>query len=208
MPQYVAREFAERARRKARAGRSLCAAAITITCRIPLFRPLAIRTICRLEGGQMWSQTFRELMLTHYGVQIGLHSYGPCLRPGHLPAGTHVGNYCSLAAGIQVLRRNHPTDRMSQHPFFFNSATGLLVDDTVPAVADNPLTIGHDVWIGWGVVVAPGCKTIGHGAVVAAQAVVTADVPPLAIVGWVPAKFIRCGFRRTCGVLGWRASGG
>lgn len=139
----------------------------------------------------MWSVTYRELMCTHYGVEIGMHSYGPCLVPAYLPAGTRVGNYCSLAAGLQVFRRNHPVDRMSQHPFFFNVAAGLLDRDTIPTVKDNPLTIGHDVWIGQNVLIAPGCRRIGDGAVVASGAVVTADVPAFAIVGGVPAKLIR-----------------
>jgi virginiamycin A acetyltransferase len=139
----------------------------------------------------MWSTTYRELMRSHYGVSIGIHSYGPCLLPGHLPAGTRVGNYCSLAGGLQVFRRNHPVDRISQHPFFFNAAVGLLDRDTIPAVEDNPLTIGHDVWIGQNVLIAPGCRSIGHGAVVASGAVVTADVAACALVGGVPAKLIR-----------------
>ena len=36
--------------------------------------------------------------------------------------------------------------------------------------------------------------TVGHGAVVAARAVVTKDVPPYAIVGGNPAKVIRYRF--------------
>ena len=139
----------------------------------------------------MWSLTYRELMQTHYGVEIGMHSYGPCLVPGYLPPGTRVGNYCSLANGLYALRRNHPVDRLSQHPFFFNAAAGLLDCDTIPSVADNPLSIGHDVWIGHNVLIAPGCRSIGDSAIVAAGAIVTADVPSFAIVGGVPAKFLR-----------------
>ena len=139
----------------------------------------------------MWSTTWRELMRVHYGVEIGKHSYGPCLAPGQLPAGTSIGNYCSLAAGLQVLRRNHPVDRLSQHPFFFNAAAGLLDHDTIPPVEKNPLTIGHDVWIGQNVLIAPGCRQIGNSSVIASGAVVTADVPPFAIVGGVPAKLLR-----------------
>lgn len=139
----------------------------------------------------MWSATYRELMRVHYGVEIGIHSYGPCLFPGRLAPGTRIGNYCSLAAGLQVIRRNHPTDRISQHPFFYSSALGFLDRDTVPAVTENPLIIGHDVWIGQNVLIAPGCRRIGDSAVVASAAVVTSDVPAFAIVGGVPAKLIR-----------------
>lgn len=49
--------------------------------------------------------------------------------------------------------------------------------------------IENYVWLASRVTVLPGV-TIGRGAVVAAGAVVTKDVPPLAIVGGVPAKII------------------
>lgn len=52
-----------------------------------------------------------------------------------------------------------------------------------------PIHIGHHVWIGTGAIVLQGVK-IGDGAVVAAGAVVTKDVPPNVIVGGVPAKII------------------
>ena len=52
------------------------------------------------------------------------------------------------------------------------------------------LTIGNDVWIGRRVMVMPGVR-IGDGAIIAAGAVVTKDVPDYAIVGGVPAKVIR-----------------
>jgi acetyltransferase-like isoleucine patch superfamily enzyme len=52
-----------------------------------------------------------------------------------------------------------------------------------------PVVIGNDVWLGTRVLVMPGV-TIGNGAVVAAGAVVTKDVPPYAIVGGVPARII------------------
>jgi len=138
----------------------------------------------------MWSATYRELMRRHYGVEIGMHSYGPSLNPGGLPEGTHIGNYCSLAAGIVVFRRNHPTNRFSQHPFFFNADLGLVEDDTIYAVRDHPLNVGHDVWIGGNAIITPRCQSIGLGAVVGAGAVVTKDVPPFAIVGGIPARRI------------------
>ena len=183
--------FQEKAAEKAAKSRSLWAPLIRSACRLPKFRPRAIRLVCYLEGGQMWSSTYRELMRMYYSVEIGMHSYGPCLLPGQLPPGTTVGNYCSLAAGLQVFRRNHPVDRLSQHPFFFNAAVGLLEHDTIPALRDNPLVFGHDVWVGQNVLIAPGCRSIGDSAIVAAGSIVTADVPSFAIVGGVPAKFLR-----------------
>lgn len=52
------------------------------------------------------------------------------------------------------------------------------------------VTIGNDVWIGTKVIILPGV-TIGNGAILGAGAVVTKDVPDMAIVGGVPAKLIR-----------------
>jgi len=57
---------------------------------------------------------------------------------------------------------------------------------TIPA----PVSIGRDAWIGAGCIILPGV-TIGEGAIVAAGAVVHGDVAPFALVGGVPARFIR-----------------
>lgn len=55
----------------------------------------------------------------------------------------------------------------------------------------TPLHIAGDVWIGSRVIVLPGCRRIGHGAVIGAGAVVTKDVPDWAVVGGNPAHVIR-----------------
>lgn len=158
---------------------------------IPQLRGRLLRLVCRLEGGPMWSCSYRHLLKRYYGLEVGMHSYGDPIWPGGLPEGTRIGNYCSLAAGIAVFRRNHPINRMSQHPFFYNAATGMLNGDTIQAVRDNPLVIEDDVWIGANVIITPGCRIIGLGAVVAAGSVVTKDVPPFAVVGGNPARRIR-----------------
>lgn len=54
----------------------------------------------------------------------------------------------------------------------------------------QPVHIGSNVWLGFGVCILPGVR-IGEGSIVGAQAVVIDDVPPFTIVGGNPAKFIR-----------------
>ena len=53
-----------------------------------------------------------------------------------------------------------------------------------------PIVIGNDVWIGMGAIVLPGIK-IGEGAIVAAGAVITADVAPGHIVAGIPAQLLK-----------------
>jgi len=142
----------------------------------------------------MYSATLRQLLKEVHGVEVGRYSYGPVLRPGVLPSGTRVGRYCSVAQGLVVRRRDHPVERPIMHPFFYYAPLGLLERDSIPAESDNPLEIGHDVWIGDRVTVLAGCRRIGNGAVLAAGAVVAADVPPYTIVGGVPAKALKSRF--------------
>ncbi len=142
----------------------------------------------------MWSLTLRDVLARDHNVHVGRGSYGPALWPGHLPRGTRIGLYCSLAADLHILRRNHPVNHLSQHPLFFNSKVGLLSADSIPAIEDNPLIIGNDVWVGRNVIITGNCRSIGDGAVVATGAVLTKDVAPFAIVGGVPAQLIRWRF--------------
>ncbi|TSA44991.1 hypothetical protein D4R51_02660 [bacterium] len=52
------------------------------------------------------------------------------------------------------------------------------------------ITVGNDVYMGYGVTILGGVK-VGDGAIIAAGSVVTKDVEPHAIYGGVPAKFIK-----------------
>ena len=155
------------------------------------WRRWCYRIALSLEGGPMYSATARAILWRYFGVLVGAYSYGECMVPGSFPAGVKIGRYVSVANGVLVLRRNHPTSTLSTHPFFFNSELGYAKVDTV---SFRPLEIGHDSWIGARAVICPGCERIGIGAVVAAGAVVTRDVPDFAVVAGVPARIIRFRF--------------
>lgn len=150
------------------------------------------RSLChRLEGTLMCSETWRAILREVHGVEIGAYSYGSILTSGVLPRGSRVGRWCSVGSSLVVRRRDHPVDRPVMHAFFYNSALGIVPSDTILSDSENPLTIGHDVWIGDRVTILSGCASVGNGAVLAAGSVVTRDVPAYAIVGGVPARLLK-----------------
>ena len=154
-------------------------------------RGICLRILGRLEGGHFYSSTLRQILESYHGVQVGAYSYGECMVPGSWPADVRVGRYVSVAPGVRVFLRNHPYDRLSMHPFFYNSQLGWVAKDTIMS---GTLEIGHDAWLGERAIITPGCRRIGIGAVVGAGAVVTKDVPDFAMVGGNPARLIRYRF--------------
>lgn len=152
-------------------------------------RLLAVAT--RLEGGSFFSYTLRQILWQRHGVYAGAYSYGEWTKPGAFPRGVIIGRYVSIAANVKVFLRNHPYERLSMHPFFYNRALGYVENDTIRT---SECWIGHDAWVGESAIVTPGCSRIGIGAVVGAGAVVTKDVPDFAIVGGNPAKVLKYRF--------------
>lgn len=57
-------------------------------------------------------------------------------------------------------------------------------------VSKGPVIIGNNVWIGDKATILPGV-TIGDGAVIGANSVVTSDIPPYCVAGGNPAKIIK-----------------
>lgn len=157
--------------------------------KVKRLRSVIIRIVKRLEGGEFFSQSLRQLFKKYHNIEVGKYSYG-CFYQ-RFPPGTKIGSYVSVAEDVHILRRNHPYKRLSQHPFFYNHLLGLVKTDTIEVDSDNPLKIGNEVWIGRGTLILPGCREIGNGAIIGANSVITKDVPAFAIMGGNPAKKIR-----------------
>ena len=82
-----------------------------------------------------------------------------------------IGNHVDIASSVMIYNSEHDLEKAD-----FSART-------------EPVKIEDYVFIGPRAIILPGVK-IGKGAVVAAGAVVTEDVPDFAIVGGVPAKVI------------------
>ncbi|MER8919817.1 DapH/DapD/GlmU-related protein [Mesorhizobium sp. M0802] len=110
---------------------------------------------------------------------------------------TTIGKFCSIAANSRINALEHPIERITQHKLSYRPNEyfrWLGVDAAFRARRQaKAVGIGNDVWIGHGAVIMPGIS-IGNGAIVGANSVVTRDVPAYTIVAGVPAKPLRMRF--------------
>lgn len=120
-----------------------------------------------------------------YGSSIGCYSY---VGARSVIQNAKIGRFCSGAWGITLGASAHPLDRATTHTFPWRPQDGGFVANL--DLAADPVHVGHDVWIGCDSIVLSGL-TIGNGAVVAAGAVVTHDVPEYAVVMGAPARIVR-----------------
>ena len=101
-----------------------------------------------------------------------------------------IGNYVSIAQNVTfLLDVEHYTNHISTFPFKVKS----LRTQSSESFSKGDIIIDDDVWIGFGATIMSGVH-IGQGAVIAAGAVVTKNVPSYAIVGGVPAKVLKYRF--------------
>lgn len=108
---------------------------------------------------------FAEIGEFCYGYNINVHQ-------------AKIGNYCSIGPDVKIGLDEHPLDRESTHPDFYDK------------FCQEKVIIKDHVWVGANAVVLAGV-VIGEHSVIAAGAVVTKNVEPYTIVAGVPAKFIK-----------------
>lgn len=125
-----------------------------------------------------------------------LGDYSYCDRYADI-ANARIGKFANIAAFSRIGPTDHPMAQASLHHFLYRSDDyweDAERDEAFFAHRHARLAhIGHDTWIGHNAVIKPEV-TVGHGAVVAAGAVVTKDVAPYTIVAGLPATPIRMRF--------------
>lgn len=120
------------------------------------------------------------------------HDYNPKIVIGN---GTYIGEYTQISAAKKIKIGNGVLTGRFVYISDNNHGTSSLSDLTLqPSKRDlnikGPVIIEDNVWIGDKASILSGV-TIGEGAIVACNAVVTKDVPPYCVVGGVPAKIIK-----------------
>jgi hypothetical protein len=141
---------------------------------------------------EMIQCTFAENAAVAHHASIRFSNIGRFTSIGRYAKITHsdIGSFCAVSWDLTINAVQHPLNHLTVHAFPYIPEYGLTDarKDSVKRVK-----VGNDVWIGANSVIMPGI-TIGNGAVIAANAVVTKDVPDYAVVGGVPAKILKYRF--------------
>ena len=136
-----------------------------------------------------------------FGCRLGRYTY---LGRDTEIQNANIGRFCSIGPDVMIGLFAHPLGlNMSTSPVFYKgrsqTSTPVFTDSAIFTGSalfrdePRPVTLGHDVWIGARAVIKGGVS-IGNGAVIAAGAVVTRDIPPYAIAAGVPARILRYRF--------------
>jgi acetyltransferase-like isoleucine patch superfamily enzyme len=125
------------------------------------------------ERAQFEHQVFLKAVTDQATIRIGSRAFVGFGCEFDIAERLLIGDGVLIAPGCFITDHNH------RH--------GAHATISSQGIENAPVTIEDDAWLGANVIVLPGV-TIGRGAIVAAGAVVTGNVEPMAIVGGVPAR--------------------
>jgi len=121
------------------------------------------------------------------GRKSTIHMWANFFQPKNIKVGegSIVGDHVFLDGRAKLTIGNHVD--IASHVSIYNSEHDIEAEDF--SAREESVEIGDYVFIGPRAIILPGVK-VGRGAVIAAGAVVSKDVPDFMIVGGVPAKTI------------------
>jgi len=180
---------------------------------MPLLDPAKKHPMTMPDGTVIRQVVHLAQVIDHPRIAVGRHSYyhdfeprddyAATIAPYLFPFSSEkliIGSFVQVAHGVRFITSsaNHQMDGFSTYPFWNFMMTPETSAEDVKAVLatlndKGDTVVGNDVWLGMEAMVMPGV-TIGDGAVVAARAVVTKNVPPYGIVGGNPARVVKSRF--------------
>ena len=152
---------------------------------IRFVRNIIIFILLKTKAGEIRSVTLSNIFRTYHSIDVGMYSHGACFKKEAIDKYTTIGRYCSIATTARVINKVHDETNFSNYDFFNTKKNQDMY---------KPLIISSDVWIGHNAIILSSVYKIEVGAVIAAGAVVTKNVPAYAIVVGNPARIVRYRF--------------
>jgi acetyltransferase-like isoleucine patch superfamily enzyme len=129
-------------------------------------------------------------------VSIGSYTYGsPKFLMWSDTDRISIGSFCSIADEVVIIAGGeHNQNWVTTYPLRIGFGNELSNLDGHPK-SKGAISIGHDVWIGYGATILSGVS-VGSGAIIGARSVVTKNIPSYAVVAGNPAKIIKYRFSK------------
>lgn len=121
----------------------------------------------------------------------GNEKFNPSIEIGDncfLNRGTHISSCCNIKIGDNFVTGSYVSIIDNNHGLIERNE--LDIHPLERRISSRKILIGNNVWIGDKATILSGVS-IGDGAIIGANSVVTSDVPPYSVVGGIPAKIIK-----------------
>lgn len=155
-----------------------------------------VHLLLRRKGVRLYSTqaALKAIKGTHIFINKNTHID----KNSTIDSYTYVGSNCWVTKsdiGRYVSIGNNVSIGQGEHDLSLPSTSTLFYENPYEQLTHGGCQIKADAWIGVDAIILRGV-TIGIGAVVAANAVVTKDVPDYAVVAGVPARIIKYRFHK------------
>lgn len=133
-------------------------------------------------GDYVWIDHHVTMSATIGGIHIGRRAH---ISPGVVISGlceVFIDDYVGLSRGVMIFSH-------SEAPRAGKRMSGPMIPEEFKAMVSKPVRIEKDAFLGTNAIVLPGV-TIGQGAVVGANSVVTRSIPPWSIAVGIPAQVV------------------
>lgn len=136
--------------------------------------------LCRKRWRKANTHNFTDILnkVPMDRITVGNNTYGwlDVSFDGNPDEYVEIGHFCSIAPNVTFIASGgHPYTNLSTYPFMV-----MLLGEPCEALCKGKISVGDDVWIGYGATILSGVS-IGQGAIIGAGSVVAKDIPPYAI---------------------------